>query len=85
MKELVVLTRKDCPYCASVRDNIKKVLQENPGFSHIAVTVMDEDDPRAENLDHYYAPAFFAGDVRISEGNGGAEAVFSAFETVMKS
>lgn len=78
MKELIIVTRTGCPYCEPLKENLSIVLEEHPELSEIKITVLNEDDAEAEQLDHYYAPAFFVNAQRISEGDGSPDAIKNA-------
>lgn len=84
MEKLVIVTRAGCPYCESLEESIKNVLARRPEYAAAQISIIDEESREALELDHFYAPAFFAGTQRISEGDGGEEAVEKALEFITK-
>ena len=78
MKKLVILTRKGCPYCEELEENIISVICEEPRLAAVEIEIKDENEVKGSDYDHYYAPAFFLDKCRISEGDSGIEAVKNA-------
>ena len=73
-----MIRREGCPYCEEAEKSIAAALEKYPELANIKITKLKAEDKEAENYDFYYAPAFFVGAERISEGESSLEAVLEA-------
>ena len=84
MEKFIIVTRAGCPYCQALDESIKSVLEKHPELGAAEIDIIEEESGSAAELDHFYAPAFFVGGEKISEGDGGEEAVAQALRAAVK-
>ncbi len=81
-KELKLFILPNCPYCLEVLGWIKELKAENPQYSAIDITLIDEKvkSELAAQYDYYYVPTFFLENVKLHEGGATKEKVNAIFK-----
>ena len=59
-----------CPHCQKAISLVAELKEENPQYSGIEITMIDEklNAEEAEKYDYYYVPTYFVDGVKIHEG-----------------
>ena len=71
MKDLTMFILPNCPHCKLALKLQQELIEENPEFGKINITMIDESaQPEiADKYDYYYVPCWFAGNEKLFEGH----------------
>lgn len=71
MKDLTMFILPNCPHCKLALKLQQELIEENPEFGKIKITMIDESaQPEiADKYDYYYVPCWFAGKEKLFEGH----------------
>lgn len=61
---------ENCPYCIRARKQLKALMESDPRFGALSVTIIDEakQPELADKADYYYVPTFYLGSQKKLEG-----------------
>lgn len=85
MKPITMFTMESCPHCKNALRWMDELKKENPQYSNVSVSIIDENaQPRiAGTYDYYYVPTYFVGAVKIHEGVPSKAIIRQVFETAL--
>ena len=71
MKDLTMFILHNCPHCKLALKFQQELIEENPEFGKINITMIDESaQPEiADKYDYYYVPCWFSGKEKLFEGH----------------
>lgn len=71
MKDLTMFILPNCPHCKLALKFQQELIEENPEFGKINITMIDESaQPEiADKYDYYYVPCWFSGKEKLFEGH----------------
>lgn len=86
MKKLTILITDWCPYCKRALEWLKDIKKEDPRFSEISVTIIDEEkEPElSKKFDYYYVPTYYVDDIKLHEGATTKYQLIDALEETLK-
>jgi len=86
MKDLTMFILPNCPHCKLALKLQQELIDENPEFGKINITMIDESaQPEiADKYDYYYVPCWFAGKEKLFEGHAEKADVEKVLRAVAK-
>jgi len=77
MKKVLMFIMQTCPHCRNALQWMKELQAENPVYSKIEVSLIDENKQPdiANQYDYYYVPCYFIDDRKVHEGVASKEIV----------
>lgn len=82
MKDVQLFIQKSCPYCKQALSWMEELKKENPEYSEVAVTIVDElvEPDLADQYDYYYVPTYYIDGTKVHEGAASKDIVKKVFE-----
>lgn len=82
MKDVQLFIQKSCPYCKQALSWMEDLKKENPEYSEVAVTIIDElvEPDLADQYDYYYVPTYYIDGTKVHEGAASKDIVKKVFE-----
>lgn len=82
MKEILMFTMASCPYCKKAHIWMDEILEKNPQYRQLPLTVIDEVQcpDIAGRYDYWFVPTFYIDGVKVHEGAAEKETIMMVFE-----
>lgn len=82
MKPILMFTMESCPYCRKAHHWMEQLRNENPAFTALDITIIDEtlQPGIANQYDYYYVPTYYVDGIKVHEGAATKEIVKGVFE-----
>jgi thioredoxin 1 len=86
MKDVQLFIQKSCPFCKQALSWMNELKSENPDYSEVAVTIIDENEQPelANQYDYYYVPTYYVSGTKVHEGAASKSIVKEVFEKASK-
>jgi glutaredoxin len=86
MKPVQLFVLENCPYCRQAFSWMEELKRENPEYSKVEMTVIDEgkQPDLAGQYDYYYVPTYYVDGVKVHEGAATKEKIKSVFEKALQ-
>ena len=82
MKNVTMFMFDSCPYCKEASRFMEELKVENPKYSEVALSVIDEriHPEIADKYDYYYVPTYYVDGVKVHEGASSKEDIKAVLE-----
>jgi thioredoxin 1 len=86
MKNIQMFIQESCPFCKQALSWMEELEKENPEYSKIEVTIVDEllQADLANQHDYYYVPTYYIDGVKVHEGAASKDIVRNVYEKAIK-
>jgi glutaredoxin len=86
MKPVQLFILENCPYCRQALSWMEELKRENPEYSKVEMTIIDEgkQPDLAGQYDYYYVPTYYVDDVKVHEGVASKEKVKAVFDKALE-
>lgn len=86
MKNVQMFIQKSCPFCKQALSWMEELKEENPEYSKVEVTIVDEllQADLANQYDYYYVPTYYIEGVKVHEGAASKDIVRNVYEKAIK-
>ncbi|HBR03461.1 MAG TPA: glutaredoxin [Ruminiclostridium sp.] len=86
MKQILMFTMENCPYCRRANQYMEELMKETPKYKDIPVRIVDEtyDPDTAELYDYYYVPAYYVEEEKAQGGAASKEDIHRVFEKALE-
>ena len=86
MTPITMFTMSTCPHCQKAYEMMQKIVQENPAYSRIPLSIIDEvaNMDYANTFDYYYVPTFYVGGQKLHEGVPSVEAIRKVYQAAAR-
>jgi glutaredoxin len=85
MKDILYFYLKGCPYCKMADEYISELIAENPVFTDIKITKIEEQENAdlAESYDYYRVPCLWIEKKKLHEGVQTKEKIYACLAAAL--
>ncbi|MGI6077813.1 MAG: glutaredoxin family protein [Fastidiosipilaceae bacterium] len=84
MKPVYMIVTSWCPHCKRARGILQDLLEENPAWKELSITIIDEENDKDQIkpfFNYYYVPTVYVGEDKSFEGVPSEDLLREALET----